>query len=121
MQVRVGDFVLVDPKDYYVGGKTWGKVSHIAFGSASVYPVKVAFPNGLGGQFKFSEIEALRNGGFHQTKDLVDFHLVTCERDERYWYARTNLDGVPVYTARMSSRAELIAEIGKLVEFYDLL
>lgn len=82
--IDVGDFVLVDPRNYYEPPESgpgsyvgihngvpfvWGMVTSIAPGSASVYPVKVQFDmleeGGFqpGGQFKTSEVLAVDHEG----------------------------------------------------------
>lgn len=74
--IDVGDYVLVDPTAYFLlrkqdgerfGGKqlAWGKVTSIAPGTASRYPVKVEFQERDGflptGQFDTSEVVAIRH------------------------------------------------------------
>lgn len=78
--IDLGDYVLVDPRAYFeprvdaasthVEQKrpfVWGKVTHIAPGTASVYPIKVTFdPEAAGfaavGQYKTTEVLAIQHG-----------------------------------------------------------
>lgn len=56
--IKVGSWVLVDAAPYlHRPGLQWGEVRYISPGTASVYPLKVEFINGLGGQYKHSEVQ----------------------------------------------------------------
>lgn len=75
--IDVGDLVLVNPESYFVvsedpvvaalaedvNGKSclWVAVESIAPGTAALYPVRVKFSNGLGGQYKPSEVMAVHH------------------------------------------------------------
>lgn len=60
LAVRQHDEVLVDTGCYCDAGTVWCRVTRIAPGTASVFPIKAEMPNGVEGQFKPSEVEGHR-------------------------------------------------------------
>ena len=59
-QIEQGDDVYVDCSAYGVEGYHWCRVTHIAPGSASIYPIKFKVPERGIGQCKASEVIGIR-------------------------------------------------------------
>lgn len=55
--IRSGDRILIDSTCYGVPGLRWCRVTRLAHGTASVYPIKYEVPGRGEGQCKVSEVK----------------------------------------------------------------